>query len=136
MSGYAIWIGTPKGKNELYRLYLRGPEIRISGYWKGPGDEILPDAINMVKEKPYVYGSHFPRQTISTCLGSSQARRDSRRRGSSASTFQIVPKLPVQHGIDAGKWMLYGLWINEEKCQLWLDALAQYRRDSDDRRGC
>jgi hypothetical protein len=39
--------------------------------------------------------------------------------------FEIVPKLPVQDGIDAGKRMFYRLWINEEKCHLFLDSIAQ-----------
>jgi phage terminase large subunit len=230
--GYAIWIGTPKGKNELYRLYLRGKseegwlsllmtvedtkllpeaeladarkqmsadefaqefycsfdasikgayyaqeiaearhagrvkpfaydrallvhtvwdlgkgpnmavgfyqrsgtEVRKIDYWEGSGDEALPDAIRILQAKSYVYGKHFVPHDIEVVeLGSGVSRLETAKK--LGVNFEIVPKLSVQDGIDAAKRMWPRLWVNETNCQLWLDAIAQYRREWDDRRG-
>lgn len=45
-SGYAIWIGTPKGKNELYRLYKYGltDEAWLSMLLTVDDTKLIPDA--------------------------------------------------------------------------------------------
>lgn len=230
--GYAIWIGTPKGKNELYRLYLRGKEedgwlslllsvddtklipqaelddarksmspeefaqeyycsfdasikgayyaqelsiarregrirafnrdeslpvytvwdlgkgpnmavgfyqrvnteVRLIDYWEGSGDEALPHAIHMLHEKGYIYAKHFaPHDIAAVELGSGVSRLETAKK--LGISFEIVPRLSVQDGIDAGKRMFSRLWVNEGKCGPWLDSMAQYRREWDDKRG-
>jgi len=40
----------------------------------------------------------------------------------------LVPKLDVQHGIDAARYILPSCWFNSEKCAAGLEALRSYRR--------
>jgi len=54
--GYAIWIGTPKGKNELYRLYLRGKseEGWLSLLMTVDDTKLIPEAESRRREAVHV----------------------------------------------------------------------------------
>lgn len=231
-SGYAIWIGTPKGKNEFYRLYeagkkdkewlsllltvddtgiippeelesarkvmtadeflqewycsfeasikgayyalelaqarqegriklvpydkalkvhtvwdlgvgqalsigfyqCTGREVHKIDYWEGTNDEGIIEGIQVVKSKPYIYGKHFaPHDIRAKELSTGKTRFDIAKE--LGITFEVVPMIPVDDGITKGKLMFSRLWIDEVKCQLWLDAIAQYRRVWDEKRG-
>lgn len=41
---------------------------------------------------------------------------------------KMVPKLSIQHGIDASRLMLQECWFDEERCTDGIDALRSYRR--------
>ena len=229
--GYAIWIGTPKGKNEFYRLYEKhkndgdwfvrhltvddtgvidkaeienslktmsqeessqelycsfespvkgavyaeqisharaqqrigiipfhrdqkvytvwdigvGPAMaigfyqRVGGimymidYWKGGESDGIDAAVQAVQRKLYVYGGHFAPHDINYReISTGKTRLDYAR--DLGIDFSIVPMQKVDDGIQAGKFMFDKLWIDEEKCSLWLDAISQYKRDWDDKR--
>jgi hypothetical protein len=229
--GYAIWIGTPKGKNEFYRLYEKAKkeeswlalhlsvddtqiipqseledaqkvmtpdefqqefycsfEAAIQGAYYAdnisqarkdgritavPYDERLPvmtwwdlgmsDATaigffqqhglqwrlfdcyensgeglahyaKILKEKNYNYSKHFAPHDIEVKeLGSGQSRKEIAY--SLGIPFQVAPKLPIQDGINAVRSRFSQLWIDETKCQRFLDCISQYRKEWDDKRG-
>ena len=47
--------------------------------------------------------------------------------------FEIVPKIPVEDGIDAGRYMLMTAKIDQNKCDSLLNGLYSYRREYDDK---
>lgn len=49
--------------------------------------------------------------------------------------FEIIPNLPVDDGINAGRMFFDRLWVDEGACAFFLDAIAQYRREWDDSKG-
>jgi len=230
-SGYAIWIGTPKGKNDFYRLYEQAkrdsdwystlltvedtnilPEeelidakksmssdeynqefncsfeanikgayyaeeinkarldkrIRIVsyeqkipvhtvwdlgigdatsiGFWQKVANEIhlidyyessdkgLPHYISYLQRKEYVYGKHFAPHDIEVRELSSGKSRKEIAQGLGIN-FEVVPNLSVDDGINACRMMWNRLWIDEGKCQVFLDYISQYRKEWDDRHG-
>ena len=229
-SGYAIWIGTPKGKNEFYRLYEQAEEKdwlrtlltvedtgilpdeelrdakkimskdeyeqefycsfeaaikgafyadelararedgritdvphekgypvhtwwdlgisdstvigffqnianqwRLIDYYENSG-EGLEHYINYLQDKGYIYGSHFAPHDIEVReLGSGQSRLETAKR--LGINFRIVPNLDVMEGINAARRRFGTLWIDEDKCSYFLNALSLYRKEWDDKRG-
>ena len=230
-SGYAVWIGTPKGKNEFYRLHQHGKqdndwlsmfltaddtnvilkeeledaskimsndefnqefmcsfeasvrgsfyaseiaearkkkriktvaydqalkvhtvwdlgvsdstsigfyqrvstEMRMIDYYES-SDKGLPHYIAKLQNKGYVYGKHFAPHDIKVRELSSGKSRLEIARGLGIE-FEIVPNLPVSDGINAGRLIWNKLWVDKDKCQLWLDYISQYRREWDDKKG-
>jgi hypothetical protein len=49
--------------------------------------------------------------------------------------FEIVPSIPIDDGIHAGRLIFNKLWIDEAKCKTFLDYLAQYHKEWDDKKG-
>ena len=229
--GYAIWIGTPKGKNEFYRLYQEGrnnpdwfsllltvddtgviskeeladaknimgsdeflqewycsfeasikgayyaEEIaearqkkRISkvpydkalkvhtvwdlgvgdatsiGFWQRVGKELrlidyyestdkgLDHYIAYLQRKPYIYGSHFAPHDIQVREFSTGKSRLEIAKGLGIN-FEIVANLAVDEGINAVRLMFNHLWIDENRCQIFLDYLSQYHKEWEEKRG-
>ena len=232
--GYAIWIGTPKGKNELFRLYQTGltddkwlsmlltaedtklipqeeledakklmsedeynqefmcsfeasvkgayyaqelvrarkenriktvpydpilkvhtvwdlgvgqkltigfyqgtmAERRMVDYWEGSNHDGIPQAIKALENKEYIYGKHFlPHDARATDIATGKTRLQLVKDLKPTWTFEVVPSLSVDDGIQRGKLFFNKLWIDEQKCQIFLDYIAQYRQEWDDNKG-
>lgn len=50
--------------------------------------------------------------------------------------FRIVPKVGIQHGIQAVRKLFPRFWFHEKKCARMLDALASYQKIWDDLKQC
>jgi phage terminase large subunit len=230
-NGYAIWIGTPKGKNEFYRLYTNAtqddtqyslllkasesglisqeelstqrkfmsedefnqeyecsfeaaiqgayyakqineareqnrfcevpyePALPVHTWWDlGIGDatvilfmqhtgiqwriidsyeasgEPLIHYIKTLKEKPYGYGEHYAPHDIQVKeLGTGLTRYEVAQ--NHGLNFNVVPRMGIDDGIQAVRMRFNSLWIDEKKNSKFIDALAQYRKEWDDKRG-
>ncbi len=87
-----------------------------------------------LKEKPYTYLKHFAPHDIKVPeMSSGKSRMDIAK--DLGIKFEVVPNLGVADGVHAGRLMFSRLWVDEVKCQLWLDYIAQYRREWDDNKG-
>lgn len=51
-------------------------------------------------------------------------------------TFQVVPKLGVDEGIEQAREILPNCAFDEAKCSEGIAALESYRKEWDDKRGC
>lgn len=100
----------------------------LSGNRKG-----LPDWIAEVKKKSYNYGKHFAPHDIEVSdysLTGNQSRLEVA--ADLGINFEIVPKMSVQEGIEAGRRLLAKEYIDKVKCAEFLDALPQYSRVYDE----
>lgn len=230
--GYAIWIGTPKGRNEFYRLYETGktqenwhstlltvddtgliPEselrdaarsmskdefqqewycsfeaaikgavfaselsqMRLDGRitlvpydkalkvhtawdrgvganlivgfyqkafgqlkkidtWQGQNNDGLPEALNALQKKPYVYGKHFgPHDIEGTDASSGKTWKQVAHE--LGFEFIVAPKKAVKDRITLAQLAMSHLWVDQVKNQPWLDAIAQYRYEWDEKKG-
>jgi hypothetical protein len=229
--GYAIWIGTPKGKNELYNLYRQGlsddkwlsllltaedtkiiPQeeldearkvmtddefnqefmcsfdaaiqgsyyskeldqarkdnritsvaydqmLKVHTWWDlGVGDsttigffqvygsqwrmidyyeasgEGLPHYINLLQSKGYQYGEHFAPHDIRVReLGSGKSRLEIAQE--LGLEFQIAPNVAIDDGINAVRMRFNTLWIDQDRCKHFIEAISQYRKEWNDKMG-
>ncbi len=87
-----------------------------------------------LKEKPYTYLKHLAPHDIKVPeLSTGRSRLEIARE--LGIKFEVAPNLPVSDGIHAGRLLFKRLWIDEKRCQTWLDYIAQYRREWDDAKG-
>lgn len=93
----------------------------------------LPDWIKMVKEKPYVYGSHFAPHDIEVSDYSTSGDESRKEIALGLGLeFQVVPNFSRQEGIDAGRRFFKKLYVDQTKCKEFLDAIPQYTREYDE----
>ncbi len=91
----------------------------------------LPEAIKIVKEKPYTYGKHFAPHDIQVReLGTGKSRLEVAKE--LGINFEIVPNISVQDGIDAGRRFFSKLWVDKENCKDWLKLIPQYTKEYDE----
>jgi hypothetical protein len=103
-------------------------------FWQGTESEGIEQAVLAVERKPYSYGTHFAPHDIKARESSTGRTRLDYAKGLGLS-FNVMSPNNVDDGIQAGKFMFNRLMIDEEKCEKWLDAISEYKREWDDKRG-
>lgn len=123
------------GANLAIGFYQRvGTEMHMVDYWQGTEKDGIPQAAKELQSKPYVYGKHFgPHDIRATEQGTGVSKIETAK--NLGIDFELIPNIGVDDGIHAGQLMFARLWVDESKCSLWLDAIAQYRRAWDEGRG-
>jgi hypothetical protein len=106
---------------------LRSGEVRLIDYIEGSG-EGFAHYIRVLRERPYVYGKHYPPHDIAVReLGTGKSRKDVA--ASLGLRFEEpLPPLAVQDGIEQARLVFARCWFDETKCALGLEALRQYRK--------
>lgn len=119
----AIWfIQRPRGLSE----------IRVIDFLLSSG-EGLSWYIKQLRERPYVYGEHYAPFDIKVReLSTGKSRWEIA--ASLGIIFRVVPKLPLEDGIDAVRRLLPQCWFDMENCRRGLDALWQYHKQYDEKR--
>lgn len=108
----------------------KGYELRKIDYIEVTG-EGLPQVIKRLRERPYVYGKHFAPHDIQVReLGTGTSRIDTAK--SLGIDFELVPKLPVQDGIEQGRRWFKALRADKTNCKQWIRAIPQYTKEYDE----
>jgi phage terminase large subunit len=106
---------------------LRGGEVRLIDYHEASG-EGLPYYANVLKSKPYVYGTHWAPHDIQVReLASGRSRLETA--ATLGIRFQVCPNIDVEEGIHAARMLLPRCYFDSEKCKAGIEALQHYRRD-------
>jgi hypothetical protein len=131
---YDVWdLG--KGPRMSVGMFQRfGRQMSMIDYHQGIESDGIPQVIAELKRKPYVWGKHFaPHDVRATDIGTGKTRLET------AATlqwpFEVVPEIGVDDGINAGRLLFPRLWIDESKCQLFIDAIGEYKQEWDEKRG-
>jgi pterin-4a-carbinolamine dehydratase len=124
-----------KGPKMSVGMFQRfGKNVQMIDYHQGTESDGIPQVVSALKAKPYVWGKHFaPHDVRATDLGTGKTRLETAK--ALGWTFQIVPEIGVDNGISAGRLMFPRLWVDETKCQQFLDAIGQYRQEWDEKHG-
>jgi len=125
------------GQNFATGFYQRtGGETRMIDYWEGENTDGIPQAIKAFQNKPYIYGKWFlPHDAEANSIDTGKTRVQTIKDLWAGIETEIVPKLSVDDGIAKGKLMFPHLWIDEQNCERFLDYIAQYQQEWDDKKG-
>ena len=111
-----------------------GRERHLIDFWKGKESQGISDAVKALREKEYIYGKHFaPHDARGTEISTGKTRVEYAE--SFGIKFEIVKKIPVDDGINSGRLFFQRLWVDEGKCQFFIDSISQYRQEWDENRG-
>ncbi len=110
-------------------------QLKMIDTWQGQGNDALPEALAALQRKPYLYGKHFgPHDIESTDASSGQTWKEVAR--GLGFDFTVVPRPKnVWDRIEKAKMAMSHLWVDEVNNAAWLDAVAQYRLEWDEKRG-
>lgn len=131
---YDVWdLGTgPRLAVGMYQCV--GREVHMIDYEEGSESDGIPQMVQTLQRKPYVFGTHFaPHDIRATEIGSGKTRQEIA--DALGWHFEVVPQMGLDNGIEQGRLMFARLYVDEEKCAAWLDAISQYRQEWDENRG-
>lgn len=114
----------------IWLYQLCGREIHIIDYLEGSG-EGLAYYIKILKEKPYVYGTHYAPHDIKVReLGTGKSRLETAK--NLGIEFEVARMLPINDGIEAVRNILSRCWFDSSKCEKGLSALRSYHKEWDE----
>lgn len=131
---YDVWdLG--KGPRMSVGMFQRwGRNVSMIDYHQGIESDGLPQVIAELKLRPYIWGKHFaPHDIRATEIGTGKTRLQTA--SDLGWPFEQVPEVGVDNGINQGRLLFPRLWIDEEKCAAFIDAIGQYRQDWDEAKG-
>jgi len=114
----------------IWFTQIVGKEIRIIDYHEDSGFG-LNHYIKIVKEKPYIYESHnAPHDIRVREFTNGKSRLETAYE--LGISFDLVPNIPVEDGINATRMILGKCWFDKSKCQRGLLALRNYKKQFDE----
>jgi phage terminase large subunit len=111
-----------------------GKEIHVIDYYVN-NEESVDHYAKVLEDKGYLYDTHWlPHDGAAHSFDTGKTKQellDDLVQG----RVDVVPKIPRDEGIDALRMMFNRLWFDEEKTELGIDALSNYRRMYDSKLG-
>ena len=125
-------LGVGDATSIWFMQSIFGREFRFVDFYESHGVGLTHYA-KILKDKPYVYGTHIAPHDINvreftTGVARIEVARDL------GLYFEIAPKLLLAEGIDAVRRLLPLCWFDKEKCKRGLRALKDYRKAWDERK--
>lgn len=109
-------------------------EIRVIDLYHNSGEGLAHYA-KVLKERPYVYGTHYgPHDLAVRELGSADSRIDTARR--LGVRFRLVNRQRVEDGIEAVRNILPRCWFDSDKCDRGIEALKGYHKTWNEKEEC
>lgn len=132
---YTAWdLGIGDATSIWFYQYV-GQEIHVIDYYEARG-EALTHYAKVIQDKGYVYRTHFlPHDAEARELGTGRTRIESLKSALGGHDIRVLGKSVVEDGINALRLIFNKMWFDEHHCVKGLDAIQQYRREWDDKRG-
>ncbi len=119
--------------NAIWFVQFANHEIRFIEYFEESGQG-LDYYIKSLQERPYIYGEHWgPHDLKVRELSTGRSRYEIA--SAMGMHFNILPRLPIADGINAVRSIFHRCWFDKHDCKSGLDALYNYKREYDERKG-
>lgn len=138
---HTVWdLG--KGPNMAVGLFQRPTEGKL--HWidcvEGRLGDAMPQVIQRLKSKPYIYGKHFPpHDAYEGEIGTGQSRVDTAAGlgwvFEGTKKWPGIPRTSIESRIDLARSLWGRLWIDLEYCAPALKVLPSYQYEFDDGHG-
>ena len=110
----------------IWMYQVVGREIHFIDYYESSGEGLV-HYIKVLKNKEYVYGTHYAPHDIRVReLTTGKSRLETAEK--LGIKFETAPRLPIEDGIEAGRNILNRCWFDETKCERGLSALNSYHK--------
>lgn len=129
---HTAWDLGVSDSTAIWFIQVVGREVRVIDYHEDSGCG-LDEYAKVLKDKGYVYGTHyFPHDIQVRELSTGKSRLETLR-NLGITEVQVVPQHNVNDGINAVRRLLDRCWFDEQKTKRGVECLWQYRRDWDER---
>lgn len=131
---YTVWDIGVADSTAIGFFQKKDDVIRMIDYYENHSSG-LPHYIKVLKDKPYIYGGHFAPHDIEV---REQTTGKTRRETASGLgiEFTVIPKLPIQDRIDSARAVWSRLFINERRCDDFVEKVKAYRKEWDEKNMC
>lgn len=112
-----------------------GIENRIIDYYEMNG-EALPHYAKVLRDKPYVYGTHYlPHDSQVRSLNDGETREQKLKKLGFQNVITVSRTANIEDGIEETRAFLRSCWIDKQKCDRLIAALDEYRKAWNEKMG-
>jgi hypothetical protein len=130
---HTFWDLGVSDSTAIIMAQFAGNEIRLIDYIEENGKG-LDYFIRQLQNLDYIWGEHWgPWDLKVREMSSGMSRLDIA--AELGIHFNVVPKMPVQDGVNAVRSIMNRVWIDSVNCHRLLSCLYEYHREWDDRKG-
>lgn len=130
---YTYWDLGMADSTAILFFQVNVGQWRLFDAYSGSGEGLAFYA-DVLEKKGYSYAQHFAPHDIQVReLGTGKSRLETAE--SFGISFDMAPNLRVYDGIDAVRTKFKDIWIDQTKCADFLEAIAHYRKEWDEKRG-
>jgi phage terminase large subunit len=136
VEGFPVFTAWDLGRTDdtaIWFFQAIGGELRIVDYHESNGKDIpfYGDLLrSKTKERGFVYGRHWlPHDAKPRRMGDGGKSILQQFIAQDVGSFQIVPNLDRQEGIQAARATFPRCWFDESRCESGIEKLRQYRRE-------
>jgi len=126
---FTFWDLGKKDACAIWFVQIKDQQIRIIDYYEAVEKSLIAN-IGEVLRLPYIYGDHFAPFDINT-----EEMTDKVSRWDTAAEhgieFVVVPKLPIQDGVEAVRQVLMRCYFDKVKTDKGVKALKHYHKSYD-----
>jgi len=126
---FTFWDLGKKDACAIWFVQIKDQQIRIIDYHEATETSLITD-IKEVLGRPYIYGDHFAPFDINVEEKSTKISRWDTA-SEHGIDFVVVPKLPIQDGVEAVRQVLPRCWFDLMKCDKGIKALKHYHKTYD-----
>lgn len=108
-------------------------ELRVIDYYENSG-ESLDHYVQVLRDKGYNYSIHYlPHDARAKSMQTGYSIEEVMRK--QGLRVEVLPAEAILAGINAVRMTFNRIWIDKEKCEKLIDALSQYQKEWDEKRG-
>ncbi|RLC15125.1 MAG: hypothetical protein DRI24_11745 [Deltaproteobacteria bacterium] len=128
---YTFWDLGKADACAIWFVQVIDHQVRLIDYYEVI-EKSLIEHINAVLRKPYTYGDHFAPHDIAVEEMSNKVSRWDVA-SEHGIDFVVVPKLPIQDGVEAVRQVLPRCWFDAMHCKDGVKALKHYHKTYNDK---
>jgi hypothetical protein len=127
---HTYWDLGYRDSTAIWFVQDAGREIHLIDYYENalqPLSHYLDVLKNYHNDKGYMYGNHYAPHDIKVHTIGSFGMSTWEQAKEKGLTFQVMPKLKREAGIEASRALFSSCWFDAIKCEHGIDALKTYR---------
>lgn len=110
----------------IWWFQLLGREVKWIDFMQARGVG-LPYYAKMLRDKPYIYGTHAAPHDMNVTDWSTGLTRLETAVEKMGLPFEVMPKLSLDDGVELARNVMYRSYIDENMCQEGIQALMHYK---------
>ncbi len=127
---YTAWDLGFNDTTAIWFFQIHWKEVRCIDHYEMSW-ESLEHYVTVIKSKPYTFKKHYLPHDVEVRELQTGNSRKQYLQSLGMTNIEVVPKLSIEDGIDAVRRMFKSLWIDEDKCERWVNALSSYHKEYD-----
>lgn len=127
---YTAWDLWFNDTTAIWFFQIHGKEVRCIDHYEMSW-ESLEHYVTIIKSKKYNYKKHYLPHDVEVKELQTGNSRKQYLQSLWMTNIEVVPKLSIEDWIDAVRRMFKNLWIDEDKCERWVNALSSYHKEYD-----